>query len=249
MNLDQYPIYFPYNAISAPYSPSRPHKGNDYALQQGDPIIIKGTKIGLTGQTGWTDGPHVHVQAGRDEWAQSPINPSPYVGKPGTVVKTGYGDQWGNYVCIRVGDVNVFYCHMSQIIASVGQIIGGEEIMEVGDIKNFTSAVFQVKADANDLAQAGKPWKTVMYYLADKYQKPIALWKRQGVLDQNDIKNFAKAVFKTTATADDLKLASLGWKEGMYALATKYQNNIVSVNKEPSSEAEQKIKKIKEIIG
>ncbi len=103
--------------------------------------------------------------------------------------------------------------------------------MEVGDIKNFTSAVFQVKADANDLAQAGKPWKTVMYYLADKYQKPIALWKRQGVLEAGDIKNFTAAVFKTTATADDLTLTSKGWKEGMYALAGKYQSGIVSIAK------------------
>lgn len=126
MNIDDYPIYYPYNATSPPYSPGQPHKGNDYALQESDPVIIEGTQIGKTGHTGWADGPHVHVQAGRDEWAQNPINPTSYVGKPGIAVKTGFGSQWGNYVCVRVGDVNVFYCHLSRIDVNVGDIIGGD---------------------------------------------------------------------------------------------------------------------------
>lgn len=118
-------ITFPYRATSAAYSPSQPHRGNDYAADEGTPIIVAGTQIGLVGQTGWATGPHVHVQAGRDEWAQSTINPGPYTNQTGTVVKVGEASQWGKYVCIKVGDVYVYYCHMSRQDVSVGTVIKG----------------------------------------------------------------------------------------------------------------------------
>lgn len=127
MNINQYPVNFGYleqtTINGSPYT----HRGNDYPLRY-EPVKIAGTQIGVSGETGLTVGPHVHVQAGRDEWAQSTINPTPYVGKPGTVVKTGSGSQWGLYVCLRVGDVNVFYCHLSKINATVGQVIKEEEV-------------------------------------------------------------------------------------------------------------------------
>ncbi len=131
MNINEYPINFGYLEKTTlkggtPYT----HRGIDYPLVYQD-VNIMGTKIGVSGESGLAEGPHTHVQAGRNEWANPTIDPTPYSGKPGKVVKTGNGSQWGDYVCVGVGDVNVFYCHLSQINVKVGDIIG--EAMEVLD--------------------------------------------------------------------------------------------------------------------
>lgn len=134
MNALDYPISLGFGEYGAAgYTQSRPHKGNDYSAGRFVPVLVVGVQIGLTGSTGNVTGPHVHVQAGRDEWAQNPINPTPYVGKAGIVVKTGRADQWGNYVCIRVGDVNVFYCHLDSINVKVGQVIKERKMIENSD--------------------------------------------------------------------------------------------------------------------
>lgn len=135
----EYPISLGYLAVdpAAGYPPTKPHRGVDFAAPSGTPIVIGDTTIGLTGMTGLADGPHVHVQAGRDESAQKTIDPTPYIGKPGTVVKVGSADQWGNYVCVKVNDVYVYYCHMSKQLVAVGTVIKG------GDVKPTEQQVYE----------------------------------------------------------------------------------------------------------
>lgn len=145
-------VYFPYGATSYPYSPQIPHRGNDYRANQGDPIVVAGTQIGLVGSTGMADGPHTHVQAGRDEWAQKTIDPTPYVNKAGTVVKVGEASQWGKYVCLRVGDVNVFYCHMSRQDVAVGQEIKGDDMTISEEVAKKLYPLFLHRQPENDKA-------------------------------------------------------------------------------------------------
>lgn len=99
------------------------HRGIDLGSWVGDELRIKGKLIAITGESGLVEGPHTHVQAGHDEWAQNTIDPAPYIGEPGKVVKVGNASQWGNYVCIRVGDVNVFYCHLKEAKVKEGDDI------------------------------------------------------------------------------------------------------------------------------
>lgn len=130
MNIDQYPVNFGYGEKTTINGVPYTHRGNDYPLNF-EPVKLEGIQIGVSGASGKVTGPHVHVQAGKDEFAQETINPTPYVGKPGVVVKTGFGSEWGNYVCIRVDDVNVFYCHLSAVSVQIGQKISKEEDMPI----------------------------------------------------------------------------------------------------------------------
>jgi hypothetical protein len=134
-----YKVTDPYGATYSPWSKAVPHRGADYALDENTPLLIDGTQIGLVGQTGAANGPHVHVQAGRDEWAQQTIDPRPFTWKGGTVVKSGEASEWGKYVCVRVGDVNVFYCHLNRIDVKQGQVIGGDEVIPDA---NYLNALF-----------------------------------------------------------------------------------------------------------
>lgn len=156
MSASDYKVSFPYGATTAPYSPSSPHRGNDRACLTGTSVVIGSVTIGITGSTGLTTGPHLHTQAGRDEWAQTTIDPTGHEFKPGVVVKTGTGSQWGKYVCVKTGDVNVFYCHLSSIKVTVNQTIGGsmnqEEVDKLYKSLDATNKRVDVQADQIDKA-------------------------------------------------------------------------------------------------
>jgi len=124
MTLQDYKVTFPYGATSAPYSKSKPHRGNDRACPQGTPIVIQGVTLGYTGMTGAASGPHCHTQAGTDKACQKDVNPTPYEFQPGTVVAKGKGPQWGYFFTMQVGNRFISYCHQKQMpICSVGQVI------------------------------------------------------------------------------------------------------------------------------
>lgn len=125
---NQYPVTFPYGATSPPYSPGSPHRGNDRACPTGTPIIIGSTTIGLTGNTGFSTGPHLHTQAGSDQGTQNTFNPSSLEFKPGTVVAIRTVDEkaWGKYITIKVGTGKyITYAHLSKVNVAVGKVIKG----------------------------------------------------------------------------------------------------------------------------
>lgn len=122
-----YQVSFGYGAYDGVYyTASRPHRGNDRPCWTGTPIVINGVTIALSGATGNVSGPHLHTQAGTDEWCQNTINPTPYEFQPGTVVRTGYASQWGNYIIIKVESAYICYAHLNAIYVSVGQVISAQ---------------------------------------------------------------------------------------------------------------------------
>jgi hypothetical protein len=135
MTAKEYPVSFAYASTSSPYSRSHHHKGKDYATPMATAVKVGDTTIGYSGNSGSFMGqkyaPHLHIQAGLDDWAQNDIDPTPYAFKPGKVIRVGMADQWGAYVCVRVGNVNVFYCHLSSTNVQIGKEIKPEEVMDM----------------------------------------------------------------------------------------------------------------------
>ena len=130
MSAQNYDVTFGYGAKDGKYygtngSIGLYHKGNDRSTPVGTPIDIGGTTIGLTGKSGAVSSAHLHTQAGTDLACQNTFDPTPIEFKPGTVVATGFGNQWGNYITLQVGDKYITYAHLSRIDVKVGQKIGG----------------------------------------------------------------------------------------------------------------------------
>lgn len=130
-DLKDFPVSFPYNATSSPYSPSKPHHGEDRAAPVGTAITVSGTLLGLVGSTGYSFGPHCHI----DKNVSFPssggyVNPSNWVNiKSGTVVfAQDYGTA-GKTVVVAADDGFYYrFLHMSEIKAQVGQRVGDEMI-------------------------------------------------------------------------------------------------------------------------
>lgn len=124
-----YRVTLKYGATSAPYSASKPHKGRDRGCPTGTPLIVAGTQIGLTGETGFTIGAHLHTQEWINGYANTREPQNEF--QAGVVVNidpTGtQGDgSFGKFITIQTADGwNDTYCHLSRIDVKIGQVIGG----------------------------------------------------------------------------------------------------------------------------
>lgn len=123
-----YGVSFGYGAQDGVYygpngSVGKYHRGNDRPTPIGTPIVISGTTIGWTGNTGLVSGPHLHTQA-MYPGTNTDLNPTPYEFRPGAVVEAGWHNQFGNFVKIRVNSIDLIYAHQSKINVAVGQQVG-----------------------------------------------------------------------------------------------------------------------------
>lgn len=166
-----YAVNFPYGATSAPYSSTHPHRGNDRACPTGTLVVIAGTTIGLTGSTGASTGPHLHIQEWQGNTANTRKPQNEF--KPGTVTQvdpngtTGDGS-FGKYITIKTDDGwNDSYCHLSQVNVKVGDKIGGP--MGPGNADNYTVQALAegflgrtAQGDQNLLNNVGQPVNSVI---------------------------------------------------------------------------------------
>lgn len=133
MSARDYPVTFPYGAKDGYwYGPNGKagayHRGDDRAMPSGTPVIVNGTVIGLSGNTGMSGGPHLHLgkyvngaDVNPNEQGFDLVNPK--------VIATGYDQYNGNYVKLQDASAVWVYLHLSKINVSVGQVLQGDDMI------------------------------------------------------------------------------------------------------------------------
>lgn len=130
MKASEYKVTFPYGATTTPYSPSHPHSGEDRKMPIGTPVDVGDAIIGLSGNTGKSTGPHLHIQKYKGGY-QNPQGKglANTIAFPAVVSEVGENSEIGKY--IRLMDKSLIrwsYFHLSRVGVVKGSIIntGGD---------------------------------------------------------------------------------------------------------------------------
>ncbi len=120
---NQYPVTTPYGKVAGYPLNNGFHNGIDYGCPTGTPVVVNGVQIGLSGSTGYSTGPHLHV--GR--WVNGlPTNPKGgFTFKSAKVTEINQDKTNGKYVRVQADGASWVYLHLSKQTCKVGQTLKG----------------------------------------------------------------------------------------------------------------------------
>lgn len=119
-----YRVTFPYGSTADPYgTAANPyHRGEDREMPVGTPVIINGVQIGLSGNSGWSFAPHLHV--GRFvNGADTAPKGGGFSFSSATVTQISEDTKNGKYIRIQADGASWVYLHLSQQTCSIGQVL------------------------------------------------------------------------------------------------------------------------------
>lgn len=189
-----YPVTFAYGATTPPYGTAALpyHRGDDRAMPVGTRVIVNGTQIGLSGNTGLSTGAHLHIGrfvGGKD----TNPNGSGFSLTPPVMVTTVSGDGTnGNFVRLTDGNgVQWVYLHLSKQTVTQGQTLSTGATMDDKDITAMYLAAGKSVADAtlpanlayyrgkkpeqlaNDLYKGNNQGNPSYFYKASHYDEDV----------------------------------------------------------------------------
>lgn len=224
MSAQDYPVTFPYGATSAPYSPSHPHRGDDMPTPLGTQVLVGNAVVGLTGSTGQSTGPHLHVQ----QWSGNAANTRKPVDKwkPGTVIAadSNPNQSWGKHVTVKNDDGwNTTYAHLSEVKVTVGQVIQGDDMatLQRGDVTAIWQCFMRTDPTEDDYKFAigqtwdvymkiimGNPYATIQKSDVDNiWSKWMKTKPQQGDYDYGQGKNYGKYLYDVMSNPHSISVS------------------------------------------
>lgn len=130
MTADQYPITTPYGQVPGYPLHNHFHQGVDYGCPVGTPVVVNGVTIGLSGNTGYTFGPHLHLGKWSGGVVQNPLNGG-FDFKDAQVTGVEEDSENGKYVRIQGDGFSWVYLHLSSQNVKVGDKLKGASVTDI----------------------------------------------------------------------------------------------------------------------
>lgn len=157
MKAQDYPITLRFGDTRSPYSGTKPHHGIDYAAPEGTPVVVAGVEIGLVGSTGYSTGPHLHVDKNNGSY----IDPSDWVSiASGTVTFADENGTAGKQVSISANGCTYRFLHLSKINVTEGEVIG--DMITKEDVGPVRIVMSEVEGWNGEEIHSGKHDETIM---------------------------------------------------------------------------------------
>lgn len=152
MTAQDYPVTTPYGYVAGYPLHNGFHQGIDYGCPVGTPVVVNGVTIGLSGNTGYTTGPHLHLGKWLGGVVQNPLNGG-FSFNSAVVSEIAEDADNGKFVRVQGNGASWVYCHLSvNNLVKVGQILKGgtmltkEQIIVIYDLA-FDVDDYQVNSD------------------------------------------------------------------------------------------------------
>lgn len=129
MTAADYPVTFGYGAQDGVYygpngSVGLYHRGDDRAMPIGTPVVVNGVQIGLSGTSGASSGPHLHIGRFVNGADTNPEHEGFNLPAPIKVTQVLTDNVNGNYVALQDAQgVRWVYLHLSKQTVAAGQVL------------------------------------------------------------------------------------------------------------------------------
>jgi hypothetical protein len=120
MAAENFPITTPYGHVPGYELNNGFHRGEDRAMPMDTPVLVNGVEIGLSGNTGFTTGPHLHVGrfvGGSD----TPPHGGGFHFNSAVVTEIGQDATNGKFVRVQADGASWVYLHLNRQTVPVGQ--------------------------------------------------------------------------------------------------------------------------------
>lgn len=215
MNAQDYPVTTPFGQVAGYPLNNGFHNGIDYGCPVGTPVVVNGVRIGLSGNTGYSTGPHLHVGRWLNGQATDPAGGFSFNSAVVTECKEDATN--GKYVRVQADGASWVYLHMSDnTLVSAGQELKGDDMALQADLD---IANYKLSESENAL-RSREAQADVLQYKLNESEKALRAREAQATEYENEI-----AALKVLSGQPDSEanivgkaliklLATLGYKKG-----------------------------------
>lgn len=193
----EYSMTFGYGRTDPPYGTAQfpYHRGDDWYMPDGTPIVVNGVQIGVSGHTGFVTGPHCHIGRFVNGGDTNPSSQGWTLGNP-HVTDIGYDDTNGNYVgLLDSAGVRWVYLHMQEKSTNVkvGDYLDGLPKYEEQDMNPNSGDVINAYQAAN---KRNPTQAEIDVYVGKPWNAPDGLFYGKILVDLTNAQNAPQTGFK-----------------------------------------------------